>query len=136
MLTMEGHIDSDFISTPCGGVWLLRAASGDYTGEGGTWVETAAASRIPLVMVNIQQASPKSVEAMVGTSGAFNPQDWRVVHINDGVNYLYPDDSGQFADLLEFSDGLAVRQWRVVQCDNRPWRSYCRAMVARYRGAG
>lgn len=86
--------------------------------------------------MNIQQASPKSVEAMVATSGAFNPQDWKIIHINDGVTYLYPDDSGQFADLLEFSDGLEVRQWRVRQCDNRPWRSYCRAMVERYRGEG
>lgn len=136
MLTMEGHIDSDFVSAPNGGVWLVRAGAGDYTGPGGVWQDAGDPTRTQLTLVNIQQASPKSVEAMIGTSGAFNPQDWRIVHINDGVNYLYPDDSGQFADLLEFSDGLAMRQWRVRQCDNRPWRSYCRAMVERYRGDG
>ncbi|WP_213881205.1 hypothetical protein [Pseudomonas sp. dw_358] len=134
MLTMEGHIDSDFVSTPDGGVYLVRAAAGDYTGMGGTWEDTAPATRTLLTAVNIQQASPKSVEVMTGTSGAVNPQDWKIVHINDGVTYLYPDDSGQFADLLEFSDGVDMRQWRVRQCDNRPWRSYCRAMVERYRG--
>jgi len=135
MLTMEGHIDTEFNSTPKGGVWLVRTTTGDYTGPGGTWQDAGEPTRSELKLVNIQQASPKSVEPMMSTSGAFNPQDWRVIHLNDGT-LLSPDDSGEFADLLEFSDGLAMRQWRVRQCDNRPWRSYCRAIVERYRGAG
>ncbi|WP_231578084.1 hypothetical protein [Dickeya chrysanthemi] len=76
------------------------------------------------------------MQTLIGMGGTANAHDVRVVHINDGVTYLYPDDDGKFSDLLEFSDGLAMRRWRVMSCDNRPWRNVCRAVVERYRGAG
>lgn len=134
-LDMRGHVDSTFDSPVPGGVWLIPAGAGDYTGAGGTW-EQSSSDPVELTRVNVQPASWKDVRLLAGMGGTVNPQDVRVVHINDGVNYLYPDDDGKFADLLEFSDGLAVRQWRVMSCDNRPWRNFCRAVVERYRGAG
>lgn len=76
------------------------------------------------------------MQTLIGMGGTANAHDVRVVHINDGVTYLYPDDDGKFSDLLEFSDGLTMRRWRVMSCDNRPWRNFCRAVVERYRGAG
>ena len=134
-LSMQDHIDGTFNSPIAGGVKRIKPASGgDYTGPGGAW-QAGAPEVITLKRVNIQAADMKTLELLVSMGGTSNPKDVRVVHINDGENYLYPDDDGKFADLLEFSDGLAVRQWRVIDCDNRPWRSFCKAIVERYRGA-
>lgn len=134
-LSMSDHIDGTFNSPIPGGVKRIKPASGGgYTGPGGTW-EAGAPEVITLKRVNIQAADMKTLELLVSMGGTSNPKDVRIVHINDGENYLYPDDDGKFADLLEFSDGLAVRQWRVIDCDNRPWRSFCKAIVERYRGA-
>lgn len=134
-LDMKGHIDSTFGSPVPGGVRLIRASTGGYTGTGGRWEELPGET-VELEFVNVQSAKWKDMQILAGMGGTANPQDARVVHINDGVNYLWPDDNGKFADLLEFSDGLAVRQWRVMSCDNRPWRNFCRAVVERYRGTG
>ncbi|MBC3214236.1 hypothetical protein [Serratia fonticola] len=134
-LDMRGHVDSTFNSKIIGGVRIIRPAAGGFTGLGGVW-EQGDASIIELSRVNVQQARWKDMQFLIGQGGTANPQDARVVHINDGVNYLYPDDAGKFSDMLEFSDGLAVRRWRVMSCDNRPWRNFCRAVVERYRGAG
>lgn len=132
-LDMYGFIDPAFESRPADGVVLIIPGQGDYTGPGGTW-EEGKPQRKELQLVNIQPASLKTVETLVGQGGTVQPQDWRVVRLNDGT-MIYPDDDGQFAHLLEFSDGLAVRQWRVRQADNRPWRSYCKVIVERYRGS-
>lgn len=134
-LDMNGHIDSTFNSPVPGGIRIIRAGSGGYTGPGGRWVDVPG-EIIELQLVNIQSAKWKDMQLLIGMGGTANPQDVRAVHINDGVNYLWPDDNGKFADLLEFSDGLVMRQWRVMSCDNRPWRNFCRAVVERYRGAG
>lgn len=135
MLSMQDHIDGTFNSLIEGGVKRLKPATGGgYTGPGGTWQDSAPAEEIMLTRVNVQAAGPKTMEILVGMGGTANPQDARLIHINDGVNYLYPDDDGKFADLLEFSDGLEMRQWRVMSCDNRPWRNFCKAIVERYRG--
>lgn len=136
MLSMQDHIDGAFHSPIPGGVWRHPPSTeGDHTGPGGTWEDGVTPDPIELKRVNIQAAGPKTMELLMGLGGTANPQDARVVHINDGVNYLYPDDTGKFADVLEFSDGLAMRRWRVMSCDNRPWRSFCRAVVERMREA-
>ncbi|CUY46054.1 Uncharacterised protein [Serratia marcescens] len=134
-LDMRGHVDSTFNSKIAGGVRIIRPTAGGFKGPGGVW-EDGEASKIELLRVNVQPARWKDMQFLIGQGGTANPQDARVVHINDGVNYLYPDDAGKFSDMLEFSDGLAVRLWRVMSCDNRPWRNFCRAIVERYRGAG
>jgi len=132
-LNMYGLIDPTFESLPEGGVTLSIPAQGGYTGPGGTWEEDEPEVK-ELKLVNIQPASLKTIETLVGQGGTVQPSDWRVVRINDGT-MIYPDDDGQFAHLLEFIDGLSVRQWRVRQADNRPWRSYCKVVVERYRGS-
>ncbi|MBK1423860.1 hypothetical protein [Yersinia pseudotuberculosis] len=134
-LDMQGHIDSTFNSPIDGGIRLIRAAQGGYTGPGGSW-EEGAPEVITLSLVNVQSAKWKDVQMLIGMGGTANAQDVRVAHINDGVNYIWPDDEGKFSDMLEFSDGLAMRKWRVISCDNRPWRNFCRAVVERYRGVG
>lgn len=134
-LDMRGHVDSTFNSPVSGGVRLIRAGAGGHTGPGGTWEEQPGETT-ELTRVNIQPAKWKDVQLLAGMGGTVSPQDVRVVHINDGVTYLWPDDDGRFSDLLEFSDGQATRQWRVLTCDNRPWRNFCRAVVERYLGEG
>ncbi|CNF14234.1 TPA: hypothetical protein PXS16_001748 [Yersinia enterocolitica] len=134
-LDMHGHIDATFNSPIEGGIRLIRPTAGDYSGPGGIW-QQGEPQVTELQKVNVQSAKWKDIQILIGMGGTANPQDLRVVHINDGVHYLWPDDEGKFSDLLEFSDGLAMRQWRVVACDNRPWRSFCRALVERYRGTG
>lgn len=132
-LDMYGFIDPVFESRPEGGVTLIVPGEGGYTGPGGTWEEGEPQRKL-LQLVNIQPASLKTIETLVGQGGTMQPTDWRVLRINDGT-MIYPDDNGLFAHLLEFSDGLAMRQWRVRQADCRPWRSYCKVIVERYRGA-
>ncbi|MEQ4511759.1 MAG: hypothetical protein ABN480_14295 [Dickeya sp.] len=134
-LDMHGHIDSTLNSPVPGGVWLIKAAGGSYSGPGGTWQDSPG-SAVEIKRVNVQPAGWKDMQTLIGMGGTANAHDVRVVHINDGVTYLYPDDDGKFSDLLEFSDGLTMRRWRVMSCDNRPWRNFCRAVVERYRGAG
>ncbi|MFC0227408.1 hypothetical protein [Serratia aquatilis] len=134
-LDMRGHVDSTFNSAIPGGVRLIRPAAGGFTGEGGVW-EEGQPSIVELPLVNIQPAKWKDLQFLIGQGGTANPQDVRSVHINDGIHYLYPDDAGKFSDMLEFSDGQTLRRWRVISCDNRPWRNFCRALVERYRGEG
>lgn len=131
-LDMMDTIDTTFQSTPDGGVTLVTQEPGGYTGPGGTWV-SGATSTTDLNLVTIQQASMKTAQFMMDHGGTANPTDLRVVYLNDGT-MLYPDDDGTFAQLLRFSDGKAVRDWRVREADNRPWRNYCKAIVERYRG--
>lgn len=135
-LDMGGHIDGTFTSDIDGGVRIIRAQAGGYSGPGGVWVDGGVPTVIELTRVNVQPARWKDMQFLMENGGTANPQDARVVHINDGINYLWPNDNGKFSDLLEFSDGQAVRRWRVMSCDNRPWRSFCRAVVERYRGEG
>lgn len=133
-LDMYGTIGPAEASTPNGGVELVTQAAGDYTGPGGTWAP-GSETTTTLSLVTIQQASMKTAEFLAQSGGTAKPSDLRVVYINDGT-MLYPDDDGTFAQVLRFSDGQAVRDWRVREADNRPWRNYCKAVVERYRGNG
>lgn len=129
-LDMYGHIDYTFESLQ--DVKLIIPDAGGYTGPGGIWEDGDYPTEQMLHNVNIQPASLKTAE-FFSAGGTINPQDLRVIHINDGT-MLFPDDNGQYAQILEFSDGIAVRQWRVRQADNRPSRNFCRAIVERFRG--
>ena len=127
-LDMYSFIDPVLESLPAGGVWLHEGVEGDYSGPGGTWVPASNNPPIELKLVNIQAPRPKDVQHLAG--GVVEPSDFKLVHINDG-KMIYPDDDGRFSALLEFSDGLAMRMWRVREADNRPWRSFCRVIVER-----
>jgi len=129
-LDMYGHIDIVFESLPDGGVVLYQNQEGYYDyNNGGVWVEPDV-TPAPIASVNIQGADGKTMELMAGMGGTTNPRDVRVVHFNDGT-MVYPADEGRNADELGFSDGLAMRRWRVMTSDPRPWRNYCRAVVHR-----
>ncbi len=127
-------IDPMMQSTPEGGVTLVTQIEGGYTGPGGTW-EPGAETETDLGLVTIQQADMRTARQFADLGGVANPSDLRVVYINDGT-MLYLDDAGTFAQILRFSDGNKIRDWRVREADNRPWRFYCKAIVERYRGNG
>lgn len=133
-LDMYGFIDPTLESRIQGGVILKMPASGDYSGPGGTWTETSPPQTKELKMVNIVQADLKTAQFLSSLGGTATPTDLKIVHINDGT-MIYPDGNGKFAHTLEFSDGQAVRTWRVRYADNRPHRNFCRAIVERYRGS-
>lgn len=132
-LNMLDTIDTTFQSRPAGGVELITQAPGGYTGPGGTWEPGANDPSRTLTLITIQQADMRTAQHMMDIGAMTQPSDARVVYINDGT-MLYPDDDGTFSQLLRFSDGRVVREWRVAEVDNRPWRNYCKAIVVRYRG--
>jgi len=132
-LDMYNFIDPVLASAPDGGVTLVTQDPGGYTGPGGTW-EPGAETEDTLAAVTIQQASMRTAQFLIDQGGITQASDARVVYINDGT-MLYPDDDGTFAQILKFSDGRKVREWRVREVDNRPWRNYCKAIVTRYRGS-
>lgn len=131
-LDMYGMIDPTFNTQPQGGVFLLGSESDGHYDDDGIWVPPTTLPPRALTDINIQPLSKKTIEIMIGLGGTANPRDMREVWLNDGT-MLYSDDDGRKADRLEFSDGLAVRVWRVVQSDNRPWHNYCHAIVERMR---
>lgn len=137
MLDMMNTIDTTFMSTPVGGVVLKTPGPGSYTGPGNAWVEGTPQSRT-LKLVNIQPVNDREIQIIQDRGGATNIEDMRKVYINDGTSLGPSDEDGNgnlyFSQWLEFSDGTAVRQWKVVAADNRPWRKYCKALVVRYRG--
>lgn len=133
MIDMYNHVADPLNSLPEGGVTRITTAPGYYDYDnGGVWVE-GQSERIPLAPVNIQPASRKTIEFMVAMGGTANPRDIRDVYVNDGVNYCMPSDTGRTADHLEFSDGIELREWRVMHSDNRPWNNYSHLIVERVR---
>lgn len=129
-LDMLDTVDGVFNSPATGGVTAYVRQEGYYDWDnGGVWVEPDV-TPIELGPITIQGASGKTMELMVGAGGTANPRDVRVVYINDGT-MLYPADDNRNADELQFSDGVAMRRWRVKMSDPRPWRTYCKAIVER-----
>lgn len=135
MLDMLDHVSQPFNTQPAGGVSLILPATDGYYDydNGGAWVPGASPDPVAVLQINIQPAGPKAIEQLVQMGGTANPRDIREVWINDGVTYLQPEDTGRPADVLEFDDGIATRQWRVMKSDNRPWHNYCHAIVERIR---
>jgi hypothetical protein len=131
-LDMYGAVDPVFESTPSGGVELITQQPGTY-GAGGEW-QAGAESTETLTLVNIQPADKRTADFYMEYGGTMQPLDLRVIYINDGV-VIEPDDDGAFSQLFRFSDGSEVRDWRVREADNRPWRNYTKVVVERYRGS-
>ena len=130
-LDMHGHVDVMMESTPDGGVELITEGAGSY-GPGGVWQQGQETTQ-DIQLVNIQQASKKTAEFFIENGDVMQPSDLRVLYINDGTT-IRPDDDGKFAQVFRFSDGNQVRDWRVREADNRPWRNYTKVIVERFRG--
>lgn len=117
-LDMAGHIDADFVSVPA--VRISKTA----TYVDGIPVSTPE-SRTDHT-VTIQPASSRDVIHI--DIGARRISDYRKIYINDGLIANI-----QEADDWEFdANGRGAERYETVSLDNRPWRNYCKAVVALY----
>jgi hypothetical protein len=115
-LDMTGHIDSVFES--------VAATRTSYTGGGfvnGLWVE-GTSSTTPHT-VTIQPATDKEIDAI--EKGGERIVDARRVYVNDDEIALAKISQ---ADVWAFLG----EKWKCHKIDNRPWRTYCKLIVARF----
>lgn len=110
---MQGAVDSVFESVPAS---RTTTDVGSYVD--GIWVpgaQTTTAFR-----VNIQPASQQEIDFL--TQGGERVMDLRRIYVNDGPIETI-DETGEW-------DFLSLK-WKAVKVDNRPWRNYCKVIVAR-----
>ena len=113
-LDMTGHIGPVFKSIPA-----TRTSK-----SGGGYVDGIYVNGTPVTTshtVTIQPASDREIEVI--ESGGERITDARRIYVNDGI-----DASIKKSDTWTF-DG---QEWKCYKLDNRPWRNYCKAIVARF----
>lgn len=113
-LDMNGHIDDTFESFNA----VRYAKTDGYRDADGIWIEGTTTATTHTV--NVQPVSDREFTAL--TNGNERIQDTRKIYVNDGI-----DASIQEADEWEFLG----QRWRCLSLDNRPWRTYCKAVVTR-----
>lgn len=117
-LDMEGFIDDDFQSAQA----TRYAQSGARNGSG-KWVSGAEVSTEH--GVNLQPLTEKELVNL--GAGGERIQDFRKFYVNDGDLFsITPQDEWEF----NTPDLLGIR-FTVYMLDNRPWRNYCKCVVAR-----
>lgn len=112
-LDMKGHIGDVFQS--------IAATRTSYSGGGyvnGLWVDGTSTDTPHTV--TIQPATDKEIEVI--EKGGERVIDARRIYINDGVLAEISQ-----ADTWAF-DGQVFKCYKL---DNRPWRNYCKVIVAR-----
>ena len=113
-LDMSGHIGPVFKSGP--------ATRTSFTGGGyvnGLWVDGTTTTTSHTVTV--QPASDREIETL--EKGGDRVVDARRIYVNDGLLAEITQ-----ADTWTF-DG---QEWKCYKLDNRPWRNYCKAIIARF----
>ncbi len=118
-LSMRGHIDGAFQSTPA-----------DRTSKtGGQYVDGRWVSGTPTVtahVVNIQPATDREID-FIQNAGE-RVIDVRRVYVNDSTLYTFDE-----ADTWTFS-GVAGT-FKTISIDDRPWRAYTKIIVSRIDGS-
>lgn len=116
-LNMLGHIDGVFESIPAR---RISKTGGEYVdGFHSPGVEKKTPHTVTLQRV-------KDREIAHLNTGARRISDYRKIYINDGVLAEISE-----ADDWEFNaNGRGVERYEAVSMDNRPWRNYCRIVVA------
>ena len=118
-LDMDGFIDDDFQSIPA--TRFSQSGSRDAKGR---WVAGAEGAGTPH-KVNLQPLSDKELTNL--GAGGERIQDFRKFYVNDGdLQSLTPQDEWEFD-----TPDLAGVRFTVYMLDNRPWRNYCKCVVAR-----
>ena len=118
-LDMENFIDDDFQSVPA----TRYGQSGARDGKG-KWVANAEDPGTPH-KINLQPLSDKELTNL--GAGGERIQDFRKFYVNKGDLYsLTPQDEWEFD-----TPDLAGVRFTVYMLDNRPWRNYCKCVVAR-----
>lgn len=118
-LDMEGHIDEVFKSVPA-----TRYSQSGVRDVNGRWVANPEVSTPH--DINLQPLSDKELTNL--GAGGERVQDFRKFYVNDGDLYsLTPQDEWEFD-----TPDLASVRFSVYMLDNRPWRHYCKCVVARH----
>lgn len=113
-LDMEGTIDDVFESVPA-----TRTGKTNVFGDDGRPVVVKGAPNEH--KVTIQALSNKELQSL--SLGAERTNDIRKIYVNDGD--LYSIDAADEWTFLGITG-----TFRTIALDNRPWRNYCRAIVA------
>tara|TARA_R110002072_G_scaffold169949_5_gene323514 strand:- start:13718 stop:14074 length:357 start_codon:yes stop_codon:yes gene_type:complete len=113
-LDMSGHIGPVFKS---GAATRTSHTGGGYVD--GLWVD--GTTTITPHTVTVQPASDREIETL--EKGGDRVVDARRIYVNDGLLAEITQ-----ADTWTF-DG---QEWKCYKLDNRPWRNYCKAIVARF----
>ena len=118
-LDMANFIDSDFLSV----VGTRYSQSGARSATTGKW--EAGAETATTHNLNLQPLGDKELINL--GAGGERTQDFRKFYINDGSTHnLAPQDEWEFD-----SPDLSGIRFTVYMLDNRPWRNYCKCVVAR-----
>ena len=118
-LDMDGFIDDDFKSVVANkyGQSGARDAKGRWVGN--------AEDPVKPYDVNLQPLTEKEL-INIGAGGE-RIQDFRKFYVNKGDLYsLTPQDEWEF--ITPDLDGI---RFTVYMLDNRPWRNYCKCVVAK-----
>ncbi len=113
-LDMSGHIGPVFKS---GQATRTSFVDGGYVD--GLWVDGTSVTTPHTVTV--QPASDREIETL--EKGGDRVVDARRIYVNDGLLAEITQ-----ADTWTF-DG---QEWKCYKLDNRPWRNYCKIIVARF----
>lgn len=117
-LDMENFIDDTFESVPA-----TRYSQSGARDAKGKWVAGAEVGSPH--KINLQPLSDKELINL--GAGGERIQDFRKFYVNDGDLYsLTPQDEWEFN-----TPDLAGIRFTVYMLDNRPWRNYCKCVVAR-----
>ena len=116
-LDMQGFVDPVFKS-----VEAVRTSYSDGDYVNGIWVDGGS----PVDTSHdctIQQASDREIDTL--EKGGDRVLDARRIWVNDSAIALAKISQ---ADLWTFEG----QTWKCYKIDNRPWRTYCRLVVARF----
>jgi len=117
-LDMGGHIDDDFRS-----ISALRVSKSASYVDG---LPVYGAETTSPHTVTIQPLTAREIGQL--DTGARRVSDYRKICVNDGMMAEI-----QTSDDWEFdSNGRGVERYESVSVDNRPWRNYCKIVVALY----
>lgn len=111
-LEMSGHIDDFFRSVPA----TYSVKSTGYV-EG---LPTESFSKPVDFIVNVQPLNDRDINSL--NLGNQRIIDLRKIYVNDGDLPII-----ELNGLWKFLD----QEWKIMSLDNRPFRSYCKAIVAR-----
>lgn len=114
----------DFIDDDLASVEATRYSQSGSRGGDGKWVAAAESGDDPF-FVNLQPLTEKELINL--GAGGERIQDFRKMYFNTGdLQSLTPQDEWEFNGA-----GLVGVRFTTYMLDNRPWRNYCKCVVAR-----
>ena len=118
-IDMQDAVSDDIGTIPA----TLFSQSGSR-GADGKWVAGVEGAGVPYDVI-LQPVTDKELINL--GAGGERIQDFRKIYLTDvGTISLTPEDEWEFN-----ATGLNGVRFKVYAMDNRPWRNYCKCVVAR-----